>query len=171
MSTDDLCNECGYQLTSSWKCCPNCGCDRPQMNLLNDQTDRHPVNNQPNSDQREIRIGIIVLACVCVFGLILAVLSVIQADPSFPKVNRKTLGLSRDFILAHQFTSLAVILVLAGMLLAWLLTTQRGRKSKASRDVNAGCNDTFFLLSTVMLWIFAGIIYYVETCCNMLTGR
>ena len=64
MSAEERCKHCEYPLASSWKCCPNCGCDLPQKQLLDEEKDLKAVNTEANSEMREIRIGIIALACI-----------------------------------------------------------------------------------------------------------
>jgi len=57
MSAQERCNKCEYPLVSSWKCCPNCGCELPQKQLLVERKDLKTVNNQANTEMREIRMG------------------------------------------------------------------------------------------------------------------
>ncbi len=171
MSAEERCKHCEYPLASSWKCCPNCGCDLPQKQLLDEEKDLKAVNTEANSEMREIRIGIIALACIGILALFVAFLSATQADISFSRLKGNALELFRDFILYHKFTSLAVILIIFLSLIAWITYSHPGSKSKASKNSKSSRSNMILISLILVLWIFAVFIFYIETCCNILVGK
>jgi len=170
MTTKPTCNRCGSGMEATWKHCPVCGQSvdgvlenpfTPSSSELSqeDKEDRSVVYQQANQDLQNTGVGIQILALVVALGM------------GFILFNSRLTSLGS----LDKVTSWIVVggIVCVALTIVGVVIKNLG-KSRGEASVLAIFLESLTSLIQVisligffiLLWILAGIIYFLETCCR-----